>query len=351
VIALVLVVALAGIGLSAPTTRSCEAVRLPVTVTAGQPASYEVGGTYCPAADGAPRTVQLLVHGFTLSQEYFDPPYRPERYSYVRRANEAGYATLALDRIGVGVSDRPPAAEVNSDSNVFVLHQVVEALRAGRVGGVAFGRVVLVSHSYGTALSMMTAARFGGVDAVVAVGFLHPSPNPPGLAILAQSYPAQADPAFSSAGLPPGYVTTVPGYRSNFYGAGNADPEIVALDERTKQTGTVAEMATFGEYFQPGVVDGVRVPVLLGVGQYDPYFCNASVPTLQCGTAADLVARERSWLPNSPCIEGFVQPRGGHNISLERNNEVGWSAELAFLDRQVGTAGLKEPGGSCRNTP
>jgi hypothetical protein len=182
---------------------------------------------------------------------------------------------------------------------------------------------------------MMTASRFGGVDAVVGVGFLHPSPNPPGLVILAQSYPAQADPAFSSAGLPPGYVTTVPGYRSNFYAAGNADPEIVALDERTKQTGTVAEMATFGEYFQSGATDGVRVPVLVGAGEYDPYFCNAAIPGLHCGTAADLIERERSWLPNSPRVEAFVQPRGGHNIGLERNNEVGWAAELSFLDRHV----------------
>ena len=332
----------------AATPGACTTVRLPVALAAGQPARYSVGGTFCSKGPPEPRrTVQLLVHGFTLSQEYFDPPYQPGRYSYVRRANAAGYATLALDRIGVGASDRPPAVEVTSDSNVFVLHQVVDALHAGRVGGAAFAHVVVVGHSYGTALATMAASRFGGVDAVVAVGFLHPSPNPPGLSILAQSYPAQADPAFSSADVPPGYVTTLPGYRSNFYAAGNADPAMVALDERTKQTGTVAEMATFGEYFQSGAVAGVRVPVLVVSGEYDPFFCNAAVPTLHCGTAADLVERERPHLTASPCIEGFVQARAGHNIGLERNNAAGWAAELSFLDRHVGPTGVRGTAVPC----
>jgi pimeloyl-ACP methyl ester carboxylesterase len=322
----------------ASSSTPCQTVRVPVALGAVR---YEVGGTLCPPGPGGEgRTVQVLVHGFTLSHEYFDPPYQPERYSYVRRANAAGYATLALDRIGVGTSDHPPAGEVTTDSNISVLHQVVEALRAGRVGGAGFDRVVLVGHSYGTALTLMTASRFGGVDAVVAVGFLHPSPNPPGLSIIAQSYPAQLDPAFSSAGLPAGYVTTVPGYRSNFYAPGNVDPAMVAVDERTKQTGTVAEIATFDEFFHSGAIAGVQVPVLVVSGEFDPYFCNAAIPTLHCTTASDLVERERSHLPASPCIEGFVQPRAGHNISLERNNAEGWAAELSFLDRHVGPTGL-----------
>lgn len=46
----------------------------------------------------------------TYNQYYFDIQYQPEIYSSATAANRAGYATLAIDRLGAGASLRPPSA-------------------------------------------------------------------------------------------------------------------------------------------------------------------------------------------------------------------------------------------------
>jgi hypothetical protein len=45
-------------------------------------------------------TVQLLVHGATFNKIMWDLPYQPERYSWTKKMNEAGYATIAVDLVG-----------------------------------------------------------------------------------------------------------------------------------------------------------------------------------------------------------------------------------------------------------
>jgi hypothetical protein len=165
----VMAVVVAGLAspVGAATGPRCEAVSIPVAVAPGQPATFRVVGTWCTAGDPAGRSVQILVHGFSLSPVYFDPPYRPERYSYVRAATAAGYTVLNLARLGVGRSDHPPAMELTTDHHAYMLHQVV--------------------------------------DAVVVTAFLHPGFDVPHSSLfVAASLPAQLDPAFSSAGLPPG---------------------------------------------------------------------------------------------------------------------------------------------------
>jgi len=82
----------------------CRRLRLPVAVAAGQPASYQVAGTLCTPGSTRGRTLQVLVPGAGVDQHYWDFPYRPERYSYVRAATSAGYATLNIDRMFVAVS-------------------------------------------------------------------------------------------------------------------------------------------------------------------------------------------------------------------------------------------------------
>lgn len=324
----------------------CEEVRIPVAPAEGQPAIYRLVGTWCTPLDPAGRTVQILVHGFTLSPGYFDPPYQPERYSYARAANAAGYATLTLARLGVAGSDDPPAMDVNTASHAFAVHQVVEAVRAGAVGGAPAPRVVLVGHSYGSEVVALSAARFRGADAVVATSFLHPGFDVPEATLfIGSSLPAQLDPAFSSAALPAGYVTTLPGYRQRFYSPSNVDPAVVAMDEATKQTGTYGEIFTFGEYFQPGAVAGVDVPVLAVVGGHDPFFCDEMLP---CTGPGAIVARERDWFTGAPCLEAFVQSGAGHNISLELNNAEGWAAQLSFIDRHVGPVARPGRPGACR---
>jgi hypothetical protein len=57
---------------------------------------------------------------------YWDFPYQPSTYPYVRAATAAGYATFNFDRIGIGNSDHPPAADVTISSNALVVHEIVQ---------------------------------------------------------------------------------------------------------------------------------------------------------------------------------------------------------------------------------
>jgi pimeloyl-ACP methyl ester carboxylesterase len=282
--------------------------------------AYSIDGRLCRPATGAPHTVLLLVHGYTLSHVYWDA-------TFVPAAMAAGYATFAIDRLGVGESSKPPALAVTLDSNVDSIHQVVNALRAQ-----GFPRVVTVGHSFGAAISVTEAARFHDVDAVVAGSFLH-TVDPLGASrLVAAMYPAQLDPKFRSAGLPVGYLTTRPGTRQQFYEPADTDPAMVAMDEATKATGTAGEMATLGAYVLP-IPANVTVPVHFWIGDHDPYFCDIA---LACARADQIVARERLFFGSGASLSAYVQSGAGHNAALERNAPGGIASSLDFIGEVAG---------------
>ncbi|HVH44921.1 MAG TPA: alpha/beta fold hydrolase, partial [Labilithrix sp.] len=222
----------------------CERVTFPVALAEEEPATYQVVGWLCGRGSIQHRTIQVLVHGGTGSHAYWDFPYQPERYSYVRDLTAAGYATLAIDRIGTGESDHPPALDVTIRSNAYVVHQVVQKLRSGTLHVPSFGpvtgsRVMLVGHSMGSVVSIREAASYHDVDGLILTGYLHN--EGPGLAELSAKFiPASLDPRFAGRNIPDGYLTTIPGARdaSYFYYAPTTDPGVVAMDEATKETTT-----------------------------------------------------------------------------------------------------------------
>ena len=114
----------------------------------GAPAT--VHGRLCLPAGDAPDTVQLLVHGGTYNSAYWDLPYQPDRYSYQRDMATHGYATFAADQLGAGASSHPLSLPLSVWAEAEALHEVVGHLRAGRVGGVPFAKVVIVGHSVGS---------------------------------------------------------------------------------------------------------------------------------------------------------------------------------------------------------
>jgi pimeloyl-ACP methyl ester carboxylesterase len=115
--------------------------------------------------------LQVLVHGATYDHRSWDWPLDPERYSYLEWATERGYATLAIDRVGCGASSKPPGRQSTLAAQARVLHDIVTAARGGALG-TKFGRVVLVGHSMGSALSVAEASEYRDVDAVVLTGSL-----------------------------------------------------------------------------------------------------------------------------------------------------------------------------------
>jgi pimeloyl-ACP methyl ester carboxylesterase len=142
-----------------PSGAQCRDYWFPVTQTAGDSTTYRVFGRLCASGSPESRTVQVLLHGGTYNHTYWDWPLDPARYSYVEAATRAGFATLALDRLGYGYSDHPASWAMDYDANAWVVHQVVQYLRGGAVGR-PFERVMLVGHSVGGFTTFTAAGRY-----------------------------------------------------------------------------------------------------------------------------------------------------------------------------------------------
>lgn len=340
--------------------RECRSSRVPVSLELGSPVTpggptlpaelagpQEILAKLCLPRGPQPRTVQVLIHGITYDHRYWNiaDPADPDgdRYSWEAAAAKAGYATLSVDRLGNGDSTHPPSPAVTIDSNAAAMHQVVQALRAGKIEGPhgkpRFDKVVLVGHSYGSITSTFTAHRYGGADALILTGYSHniQELNTP-LAIESQHYPAALDPQFAGSNLDPGYITSRPGTRYDlFYAPGtDVDRRIVERDEATK--GSVGQFE-LGNYpiFLRTVLDGIDVPVFLLNGTKDGIFCSQG-PTdfaADCSSAETVVANERQWFPNASSLEAAVIPGAGHDLNAFRSSRQSFSAAMDWITRAV----------------
>jgi pimeloyl-ACP methyl ester carboxylesterase len=315
----------------------CRPQTIPVALGPGQPEQYEIFGELCLPLGVNPlgvQTVHVVVHGATYSHLYWEWPFQPERYSYADALTRAGYAVFTFDRIGVGRSSHPPSDAVTLDANAFVTHQLIEGLRDGRIGhGTRFQRVVLVGHSLGSSTSLLEASTYHDVDGVILTGFLHQF-YPPWLFLAFTSfYPANADPKFAGQGLDPGYFTTIPGTRDDlFYNLPNADPAVVALDEKTKETATIGEQNTLESALAPAVSQAVHVPVLLLDGQFDNAFCGPSL----CPDAAAVAQLETPFFAVGACLQTVVIPATGHDLNLHITAPTTYEAIRIWSDAYVG---------------
>ncbi|MES1241505.1 MAG: alpha/beta fold hydrolase [Acidobacteriota bacterium] len=310
----------------------CEELTFDVTLSPADATVYSVFGVLCSRGSVHHKTIQVALHGSTYSHLYWDWPLQPETYSYVRRATSAGYAVLNLDRIGIGRSDRPPAADVTIGSNAYVVHQIVQALRGGDLVVPSFGRiraerVALVGHSLGSLIAIQEAATWSDVDGVALTGLSHTVTPALGEVLL---YPANLDPRFAGQGVPDGYLTTVPGTRGVFYSLPSADPLVLALDEATKETATGAELDTAFPALALSV--GIHVPALVEVGDLDRAFC--ADPS--CSVSGSL-GIEAGLFPADACVETAAIAGAGHDLNLHVQAPAAYDVLLDWLDRRVGS--------------
>jgi pimeloyl-ACP methyl ester carboxylesterase len=337
--------------------RVCRTSTVPVDLEPGVviPPGSELGVTFdrersqqyvlvklCLPKGQTPRGVQVLAHGITYDHRYWNiaDPAAPQAdtYSWEHAAIRAGYATAAIDRLGNGASSHPLSTFVDMRSNTTALHNVVQALRAGKVAGpgdrpVAFSRVALVGHSGGSMIGMVEASRFRDVDALVLTGFTHKMNLDAAANIAASSYPATLDPQFAGTLLDPGYQTPRPGtHRSLFYAPGtDVDPRIIERDEATKGTYTVEEMGSVPLALSTRLE--VDVPVLLVNGTLDGIFCSQSSLDLgtDCSSDERVVAQERPYFPDAPSVSSILVPGLGHDLNAFRQARTAFQGANSWL--------------------
>jgi pimeloyl-ACP methyl ester carboxylesterase len=292
------------------------------------------------------RTVQVLIPGTTQTHLYWDFPLRPQQYSYVRALTNAGYATLNLDNIGSGQSDLPPGDQVTDEAAAYVVHQIIQTLHAGQRPESSLGKVILVGVSVGSAIAVIEANRYADVDGLILTGLLH-TYAPTASVIPLLLYPAARDPQFAHRHLPPGYLTFLPGTRAIFLYSPNTDPDVIALSEKEGRDITPeAEVAGFNRVVtSPALVQGIRVPILSVLGQYDVTFCTPpSCPEAQAEPAVydchSQGAGART-LVATICapraeLELVVVPNAGHNLNLQRNAQAWFATVRHWSDRHFG---------------
>ncbi|WP_237773917.1 alpha/beta hydrolase [Actinosynnema sp. ALI-1.44] len=289
---------------------SCHELRLPVTLAGNTEQLY---GKLCRPAHAT--TIQVLVPGASYNSAYWDFPYTPEIRSYRLAMNKAGYATLTLDRLGTGRSSRPASLALTSFTQAGVVHQVIQALRAGRSGAPTFDKIILGGHSVGSAIAIIEAGTYQDVDGVLITGLTHGINVLGAVPILTSLIPASLDPKFRSHGYDPGYLTTRAGTRfSDFHSPGVRVPGVGETDEQTKDVfaaGEVVDTVLLGALLPYS--RKIKVPVMLVMGN-DPAFCGLLAP--DCSTPQTLLRAESPYYAPEAKLKTYVLRSYGHALNF-----------------------------------
>lgn len=303
-------------------TSTCAVVRVPVTIpnvsTAGQ-----IVGDYCvpSAANGS---VLLLVGGGGENADYWNMPGLSDS-SLVIAANQQGYATLAIDRIGTGRSTIPPSStDVTFAAQTSTVHQVVSALRGtpNLFGGRSWNSVIGVGHSLGSGtLAGVVAANPGDLDALVLTGY--GAAVTPETLQLGQLYQQPANTlAANWAGLDSGYVSVEPDRVEDIGLLYPPATSAADLDAASTHQGTLSttELATRPQG-DAAVAQGslIHLPVYVADGQFDRHYCLGNAIgepvtlTPQCASDSAFHTYERQLLPNA-CLTTQLVGDSGHAI-------------------------------------
>jgi pimeloyl-ACP methyl ester carboxylesterase len=341
---------------AADTGRVCKESTVPVTLEpatyvpgssalAGSGGRYELFVRFCQPKAKPSTTVQVLVHGITYDHRYWNipDPDGTDRYSWEAAAAKAGYATLAIDRLGAGGSSHPPSPQVDINTNASAVRALIHALREGNVPnpapGTAVEKVVLVGHSYGSMTSWFAASDNSEVDALVVTGATHNvrEIGTP-LEVSAPLYPAVLDPAYASSGYDPGYLTIRPGTRAEPYYAPdtNYDKRVLAADEAIKGTVTFWELNNYPLIFRTRL--NISAPVFLLIGTKDGIFCSLQPGDMgaPCDSEDKLIANEKPWL-GAEQVDAHLVYGAGHAINAVRTSQESFGAVQKWVRRTLGS--------------
>lgn len=287
---------------------SCQNVSYPVRIglTPLVTSLETMAGRLC-VPDGA-TTVQVLIPGGTYDRTYWDVGFEPSTHSFTQAQNNAGFATLALDRLGTGLSSKPLSTFVTASTQASAVHQVITTLKP------RFSKVIVAGHSIGSAMAMIEAGTYRDVDGVLVTGFTHKMNYITVVPVLANMIPA---------GLDAGYLTTMPDTRYNaFHKPGPLVPGAISFDESTKDVFAATEAVDtilLDTVIIP-ISRNINVPVLIVVGN-DTHFCSAGLPLMgsDCSSPEALKADEGQFFPSVPRLDTYVLNGYGHSINYAPN--------------------------------
>ncbi|KAJ7847757.1 hypothetical protein B0H14DRAFT_2446087 [Mycena olivaceomarginata] len=279
--------------------------------------TYDVFGVFCqPKTAQSTDVVQLLVHGFTYTYQYWSPATEEFRnQSYTDFACDRGLSSFAIDLVGVGLSSRPAnASDVQYATHSTVASQLARHLKTTSIlpGVQPFKKVIGIGHSAGSAtliFGAITEADQSPFDGLILTGNLIIEPGT--LLTIPGVTSARDDTPLRWGALDPDYTTT--NNRSIFYPTDptSFSPRMPIFNAFTKDVGTVA---TFPQLSVSSLTANYTGPVAKVVGSEDQGFCTG---TDRCDDVAALTATERVLWPEAKSFQVIVAPGSGHCMNLD----------------------------------
>ncbi|KAI0409186.1 Alpha/Beta hydrolase protein [Xylaria palmicola] len=293
--------------------------------------SYEISARLCmPENANGPHadTLQVLVHGASFNKGMWDVQYKPETYSWVRRMNQEGYPTLAIDLVGNGNSTFPDGLlEVQTQMYVETVHHLIQKIRKGDVDGRHWKKIALVGFSIGGITANALAEQYpDDVDVIVLHGiswdlsWIYPA------FLSGLQGPAQQIDPEKWGHLQPTYQT-----QSNREGrrvacfSGSYDEGILEYDWQTRDFDTLGAAITFTYHLVEA--PQYQGPVFLGIGDQDSTFCGGQF----CREQPYGVYKK---FPKASAHDVKVYEETGHLILYHHSAPKLMNDTLAFLEAQ-----------------
>lgn len=302
--------------------------------------AYQLAAEYCqPHGHGnhsiAP--LQILMHGSTYTKEYWNRGswgYGDPKYSWTLAMNRAGYATLAVDKLGNGASSHPdPVYDVQLPLQMEAMHTLITQIKAGTAGIPIPSQYIFVAHSSGSIIAATLAETHPeDVDAVVLTGYPAGGANNPGGIPSYHYLPAAYNSTRFPADLNYGYLLMNSEYNrtSAFYYPEHYDPEIPHLDYLTSGSQPLGEGFNLGPQTQPAF----RGKVLVVTGQKDPAICGFT-PVDECTyNATRVVGVDKAFESNSGF--DYYMPPTGHDLNWHYSAPRTYEVVVQKLGKLIG---------------
>ncbi|KAK0620440.1 Alpha/Beta hydrolase protein [Immersiella caudata] len=293
-------------------------------------ANYSISATFCkPAKQGKKNTVLIATHGLNFDRSYWDPDLDKAEYSFVDWAVGQGYPIFYYDRLGVGKSSEVSGYVAQLANQVAVAKELAKLAKAGQYVA-DLGKpdaVVLVGHSFGSHVSLVTVAESPQlVDGVVLTGFSLNSTylNLDGfIEAVALRVAAEQQPGRWGK-LDTGYLTPVDLYANvgSFFKAPDYSHEVAKYADSVKTPFAVTELVNDNNVPSPPFA--FKGPAMIISGKYDFIFCDSD-----CDDVLENPGRQA--FANSRAFTAVSYPGAGHGLNLHLNAAGSFKEITDFL--------------------
>lgn len=276
--------------------------------------NYTIRGNYYKPEIDTGKPLLLLLHGTAHGKWMWDVPDDVvSGYSWVDFFTKRyGFPILAIDRIGVGDSSKPPGDVITFAFEAIVLKKMIKKVSEEE------GRpIVLIGHSSGGALGNAIAGSDGNViDGVVTIGWLH------GLERLdmnikwAEAFIKGILNGFDYISVSQDFLTEYCFYPDNY--------------EKTLLNYFIENVEPFPRggsliMFDPDIcsIGAIDIPVFLTAGEYD---------ASQVKVDLEKEANRFKYAYSKDLVSTFLQENAGHSCMYHKNYHLLLDAILDWLE-------------------